>query len=134
LESQTSQLSKQENLCQTGAANSIIALGEQRRIHNELKRQYQLSLSLATIHKILVTNKVKPLRRLKRKEKIRRYSRSIPGERIQMDTCKIAAGIYQYTAVDDCTRYQVMEVYPAHTAANTILFLEKVVEEMRFPV
>jgi len=27
-----------------------------------------------------------------------------------------------------------MEVYPARTATNTILFLEKVVEEMRFPV
>ena len=34
-----------------------------RRIQNELKRQHQLSLSLATIHKILVKNKVKPLRR-----------------------------------------------------------------------
>jgi transposase InsO family protein len=27
-----------------------------------------------------------------------------------------------------------MEIYPSRTAANTILFLEKVVEEMRFPV
>ena len=51
-----------------------------------------------------------------------------------MDTCKIAPGIYQYTAIDDCTRYQVIEIYPARTAANTILFLEKVVEEMRFPI
>jgi transposase InsO family protein len=27
-----------------------------------------------------------------------------------------------------------MEIYPARTAANTILILEKVIEEMRFPV
>ncbi len=105
-----------------------------RRIQNELKRQYNLSLSLATIHKILKKNKVKPLRRIKREKKIHRYSRAIPGERVQLDTCKIASGIYQYTAVDDCTRYQVMEVYPARTAANTILFLEKIVEEMHFPI
>jgi putative transposase len=27
-----------------------------------------------------------------------------------------------------------MEIYSSRTAANTILFLEKVIEEMRFPV
>jgi len=27
-----------------------------------------------------------------------------------------------------------MEIYPARTAANTILFLEKMVEEMHFPI
>jgi len=105
-----------------------------RRIQNELKWQHQLSLSLSTIHKILVKNKVKPLRRPKREKRVLRYSRPIPGERVQVDTCKIAPGIYQYTAIDDCTRYQVMEIYPARTAANTILFLEKMVEEMRFPL
>ena len=105
-----------------------------RRIQNELKRQYGLSLSLATIHCILKRNKVKPLRRPKREKRVLRYSRPIPGERVQVDTCKIAPGIYQYTAIDDCTRYQVVEIYPARTAANTILFLEKMVEEMRFSV
>jgi transposase len=57
-----------------------------RRIQNELKRQYNLSLSLASIHKILARNKVKPLRRPKREKKIRRYSKAIPGERVQLDT------------------------------------------------
>jgi transposase len=73
-----------------------------RRIQNELKRQYQISLSLASIHKILTRNNVTPLRRPKRKKKVLRYSRPIPGERVQLDTCKIAPGIYQYTAIDDC--------------------------------
>lgn len=27
-----------------------------------------------------------------------------------MDTCKIAPGIYQYTAVDDCSRWRVLEM------------------------
>src|SRR5262249_11556666 len=31
----------------------------------------------------------------------RRYAKEVPGERVQMDTCKIAPGVYQYTAVDD---------------------------------
>jgi len=77
---------------------------------------------------------VAPLRRPKRKKKILRYSRPIPGERVQLDTCKIAPGVYQYTAIDDCSRYQVIEIYPRRTAANTVLFLEKMVEEMHFSV
>jgi len=37
-----------------------------------------------------------------------------------MDVCKIAPGRYHYAAVDDCTRYKVMGLYPRRTAANTI--------------
>ncbi len=51
-----------------------------------------------------------------------------------MDTCKIASGLYQYTAIDDCTRYQVLRLYSRRTAANTLLFLECVTEEMPFPI
>ena len=51
-----------------------------------------------------------------------------------MDTCKIAPGFYQYTAIDDSTHYQVLEVYSQRTAQNTLDFLEKVIEEMPFPI
>lgn len=51
-----------------------------------------------------------------------------------MDTCKIRPGVYQYTAVDDCTRYRVVGVYPRRTAGNTLTFLDRVTEEMPFPI
>lgn len=51
-----------------------------------------------------------------------------------MDTCKIAPGIYQYTAVDDCTRYRVLEVFSHRTASNTLSFIDKVIEEMPFSI
>jgi hypothetical protein len=51
-----------------------------------------------------------------------------------VDTCKIAPGAYQYTAIDDCTRVRVPVIYPRRTAANSLLFLECVIEEMPFPV
>jgi hypothetical protein len=38
-----------------------------------------------------------------------------------MDSCKIAPGLYQYTAVD------VVAFYPRRTAANILDFLEKAV-------
>jgi transposase InsO family protein len=64
----------------------------------------------------------------------KRYAREIPGERVQMDTCKIAPGLYQYTAVDDCTRIRVLTLYKRRSAVNSLLFLEKVIEEFPFPI
>jgi transposase InsO family protein len=59
----------------------------------------------------------------------------VPGERVQIDTCKIAAGIYQYTAIDDCTRFRVLGLYPRRTARNSAHFLEeRMIEEFPFPI
>lgn len=71
-----------------------------RRIQSELNRLHECRLSLATIHKVLRKHKVKPLRRKRSVRSPIRYSRPIPGDRVQMDVCKIAAGLYQFTAVD----------------------------------
>jgi transposase InsO family protein len=65
---------------------------------------------------------------------MKRYERPVPGDRVQMDTMKLKPCLYQYTAVDDCSRFLVAGIYPRRTAANTLLFLEKVMEEMPFPV
>ena len=51
-----------------------------------------------------------------------------------MDVCKIAPGKYQYTAVDDCTRYRVLALFARKTAANTLEFIDQVLEEIPFPV
>ena len=105
-----------------------------RRIQSELLRLHDCSLSRATIHKVLARHDQKPLKASRRPRKTtHRYAREVPGERIQMATCKIAPKLYQYTAIDDCTRVRVLALYPAKTAANSLLFLEKVIEEMPFP-
>lgn len=105
------------------------------RLQIELQRNEEIKLSLATIHKVLKRNNCKPLSRKEGKErKFIRYSRPVPGERIQMDTCKIAPSIYQFTAIDDCTRFQVARIYPRRSDSNTLDFLEKVIEEMPFPI
>lgn len=105
-----------------------------RRIQAELKRLHECSLSLATIHKVLIRAKCKPLQKPRRKKGYKRYSRPIPGDRVQMDTCKIAPGFYQYTAIDDCSRFMVLALFGRRTAGHTLSFLEKVCEEMPFPI
>jgi transposase InsO family protein len=105
-----------------------------RRFQTELRLHSDRQLSLATIHKVLVAAKVKPLLKPPRPVVPKRYSRPIPGDRVQMDTMKIAPGVYQYTAVDDCSRFRVIGVYPRRNARNTLLFLGRVIEEMPFAI
>ncbi len=106
-----------------------------KRIRSELYRLHNISISLATIHKILKRNQVKALPKYRRKRrKVKRYNCLIPGERVQIDVCKIASRLYQYTAIDDCTRWKVLGIYHKITASNSIKFLEKVIEEMPFPI
>ncbi len=105
-----------------------------RRIQTELIRLHNCPLSLASIHKALTTQHVQPIQKLRRKKKFKRYSRPIPGDRIQMDTCKITPGIYQYTAIDDCSRWRVLEIYNRRTANNTLHFLDLVIEQFPFAI
>src|SRR5690606_1255211 len=64
-----------------------------------------------------------------------RYSRPIPGERIQVNTCKIGPGLIQFTAVDDCTHFRVLGLYPKRNASHGTHFLvERILKELPFPV
>jgi len=42
-----------------------------------------------------------------------------------MDICKIAPGLYQYTAIDDCRRDQVLALFSQRNAESTLEFPEK---------
>ncbi len=105
-----------------------------RRIRHELRRHHEPSLSLNFSHKVLVTSHMPPPVRPLRRETRYRYARLTPGDRVQLDPCKIALGCYQYTAVGDSLRYRVLAMFPRRTAANTLLFLERLIEEIPFPV
>jgi IS30 family transposase len=95
-----------------------------RRIQSELLRLYNFSLSTSTIHKVLKQLGQKPLQASQRLRKgKKRYQKEVPGERVQMDVCKIAPQLYtelastrdaratqffHYTAIDDCMRVKVV--------------------------
>jgi len=105
------------------------------QLRNELVRQHDLTLSLDTVHRVLVRHGEQVLKRPRRRVRGKlRYSRPVPGDRVQMDVCKICPGVYQYTAIDDCSRYAVFGIYPRRTAAHTLDFLDRVIEEMPFAI
>jgi transposase InsO family protein len=106
-----------------------------RRIQSELKRSHDFDVSRPVIEKVLKTLGSRPrLIRPPARKGSKRYAKEIPGERVQMDTCKIAPGLYQYTAVDDCTRIRVLALFKRRTAANSLQFLELAIEEFPFPI
>ena len=105
-----------------------------RRIQSELLWRHEWKLSVSVIHKVLKRHQAAPLIRPRRKAHFKRYERPVPGDRVQMDTMKLKPGLYQYTAIDDCSRFLVAGLCSRRTAANTMHFLEKVMEEMSFPV
>jgi transposase len=96
-----------------------------KRLRNELRRLHDLRLSAATIHKVLARHGVSVLPTHKRgRHKPKRYERPVPGDRVQMDTCKIRPGLYQFTAIDDCSRFIVAGLARRRSAGATLAFLD----------
>lgn len=118
----------------------ILELRRTRRLgpkglQRELKRLHKLCFSSSTIWKVLFRHGVSVLRPAKRVKKPKRYSRPVPGDRVQVDSCKIGQQLYQFTAIDDCTRLCVLGLYPARSAENAARFVrERLVKEFPFPI
>src|SRR5215469_16945895 len=88
-----------------------------KQLRNQLLRDHGLRLSLDTLHRVLAKHGEHRLKRPRLVRKgTKRYSRPVPGDRVQMDVCKIAPALYQYTAIDDCSRWKVLDLYPRRSA------------------
>lgn len=81
----------------------------------------------------------------KRKKRIRKpkpYKRAAyPGQKIQLDVKYVPSycvtdgkKYYQYTAVDECTRWTFREMYDEHSTYSSKQFLEKLIEKAPFPI
>ena len=104
-------------------------------LQRELRRLHGCSYSTATIWKLLFRHGVSVLRQSRKPKKPKRYNRPVPGDRVQLDTCKIGKKLYQFTAIDDCTRLRVLGLYHARDSKSAIHFLqERMLAEFPFPI
>jgi len=104
-------------------------------LQRELLRLHQLRFSTRTIWKVLDAHRVSVLRPTSRPREPKRYTRPVPGDRVQLDTCKVGRNLYQFTAIDDCTRLRVLGLYSGRTAAHAVHFLqERLLTEFPFPI
>lgn len=85
-----------------GDTDTVLSLRTKRRlgpkgIQNELKRLHNTQFSTATIWKILAQQGMSASVRPRRRPKVpKRYNRPIPGDRVQIDNCKIGNKLYQF--------------------------------------
>jgi transposase InsO family protein len=115
-----------------------------RRIAAYLKRFHQLGVAGSTVHRILIRH---GMNRLPANQKPRsaarawkRYEKPQPGHRLQLDVkfLERIAGtgkrLYQFTAIDDCTRIRVLKIFDTCNQTSAIRFVDEVLHRLPFRV
>ena len=105
-----------------------------QRISLHLLRVHNIDISAPTVWRVIKGSGMPNIKKYRKHGHITRYSRPIPGDRVQMDVTKIGAKCYQFTAIDDCTRMRAMKLYPNKKAESTVDFLGYVLDTFQFPV
>jgi transposase InsO family protein len=129
-----------------GIINLILKIRAEKRYGARLmslylRKHFQVFVSATGIHRIYRRYNLPKLRKgpqSNQKRKFKRYSKSLPGEVVQIDVkfiqniAKEPKRYYQFTAIDDCTRFRVLRIYDHNTVRNAIDFIEEV--RKRLPV
>lgn len=97
-----------------------------------------IMMSTRGIHKVLKREKlVRSKRRMSRGE-IWRPKSTVPGELIEIDVALMkrfkGKWVYQFTAIDCCTRWRFLRLYSEQHTLNAVKFLEAVIEAAPFKV
>jgi len=114
------------------------------KIADYLRRFHQHTLAVSSVHRILVRH---GMNRLPGSQKYRsktkrwqRYEKAQPGHRVQLDVKFLERipgtrkRLYQFTAIDDCTRLRVLKVFDACNQGTAIRFIDDVVRRLPFRV
>ena len=114
------------------------------RIASYLARFHQVAVARSSVHRILIRH---GMNRLPANQKHRppqqrwqRYEKPQPGHRLQLDVKfleRIAGStrrLYQFTAIDDCTRIRVLKIYDACNQATAIQFIDDVRRRLPFRI
>ena len=99
-----------------------------------LLRMHGIEISAPTVWRVLKQQQLPNIKKYKGKAHTNRYSRPVPGDRVQIDTMKVAPKCYQFTAIDDCTRMRALKLYPNKKAESAVDFLSYVLDILQFPV
>ena len=114
------------------------------RIAAYLLRFHRITIAVSSVHRILQRH---GLNRLPANQKYRphgkrwqRYEKPQPGHRLQLDVKFLERipgtrrRLYQFTAIDDCTRIRVLKVYDACNQRSAIRFMDEVLRRLPFRV
>jgi len=107
-----------------------------QRIALYLKRYLEIKISSSTVWNVLKKNNMPNLYMTRynkpAKCSFKRYEKDSPGDTIQMDVKfvknpqKHMRRFYQFTAIDDCTRFRVLRIYSRNNTQNAMDFFKQV--------
>jgi len=104
-----------------------------------LWRVHRLRVSQSTIQRVareLQLPKVRPVRK-RRPRQLKLFERERPGDCVQVDVKFVRIGnqrLFQYTAIDDCTRFRVLRLYRRANHWNSIDFFRQLQRAFPFAI
>ena len=125
--------------------DKIISLRKQTnygpdRLQYHLEQLHNIHLPRSTIGHILKREDLIPPKRLKhRKKHLKRYQEPNPGDKVQADVKYVPYRVkaqqhYQYTAIDDCTRWRFAKIYYDLSVNNTEEFIKELIRAAPFKI
>ena len=103
-----------------------------------------VKIAVASVHRLLQKHGMNRLpanqKHQRHHKRWQRYEKPQPGHRLQLDVkfLERIAGtqkrLYQFTAIDDCTRIRVLKVYDACNQRSAIRFMDEVLRRLPFRV
>jgi len=110
------------------------------RIAYYLQKDNGIRMAPSTIGHVLKREGLIQARPKKAKKKhTKRYQMPNPGGLVQMDVKYVPYLIkgrryYQFTAIDDCSRWRFADIYPEKSTYSTSLFTEKLIRQAPFTI
>jgi transposase len=104
-----------------------------------LQRVHGVRLGISSIQLIFRQMGLRRLRRTpkRRPRQLKLFSKDTPGESVQVDVKFVRINrqrFFQYTALDDCTRFRVLRLYRYLNARTSLAFLAEAREALPFPI
>ena len=114
------------------------------RIADYLRRFHEVRIACSSVHRIFGKHNMNRLpanqKHQPHHKRWKRYEKPRPGHRLQMDVKFLeripvtGKRLYQFTAIDDCTRIRVLKVYDACNQRTAIQFFNKVRQRLPFRI
>src|SRR5580692_451475 len=114
------------------------------RIRDYVKRFHGIRIAASTVQSILEKHGLGRLpanqKHQPHQKRWQRYEKPQPGHRLQMDVKFLERipgtkkRLYQFTAIDDCTRIRVLKIYDACNQGTAIAFANEVIRRLPFRV
>ena len=114
------------------------------RIAAYVWRFHGIAIAGSSVHRILTRHGMARLPANQKHQphgkRWQRYEKPQPGHRLQLDVKFLERipgtrrRLYQFTAIDDCTRIRVLKIYDACNQRTAILFIDEVLRRLPFRV